>query len=197
MKIKYFILAGALLSATATLPLPYVQNTLMQSAQAASMKEQSQLPALLGMPKGSKIRTSGLANGTMLFAQSSAQSISMEQDITLNSFARKAIEQLVERKLSSPTNNVKFRFDVKKTNKGFTYHLFDRGNNQLLIEGPVKVFLGANTATHQEVEFKAPIARMKVVVKKASAGASQINGTATFGIGPIPVPGSLSFHLYK
>ncbi len=161
------------------------------------MKQQSTLPAMLGMPKGSQIRTSGLAKGTMVFTQGSSQAITMEQDITLNSFARKAIEQLVEQKLSSPTNNVKFRFEVKKEKSGFTYHLFDRGNNKLLIEGPVTVYLGANTATHQEVEFRAPIARMKVTVKKASASANQINGTASFGIGPVPVPGSLSFHLYK
>lgn len=197
MKIKYFILAGALLSAFSTLPLPFVQNSSFQAAHAAAMKEQTQLPVLLSMPKGSRIRTSGLAKGTMLFTQSGSQAITMEQDITLNSLARKAIEQLVEKKLSSPDNNVKFRFEVKKTKSGFAYHLFDRGNNQLLLEGPIKVYLGANTPTHQEVEFKAPVARMKVIIKKSSATANQIVGTATFGIGPIPVPGSLSFHLYK
>lgn len=182
-------LLGTLFSTPALLPTA-------TTAQAVQYKAQSAIPPILGLPTGARIHTKGLAEGKMQFVQATGTALLIDQQITLNSFGRTAVEQAMGKKLSSKSNNVKFRFEVRKQGSGFQYSLFDKGNNQLLLSGPVTVSVAANSATHQELEFKAPVVRMYVDIRKGSADAKQISGKATFGIGVVPVPGSLTFQKY-
>lgn len=149
------------------------------------------IPNLLGLSQGDWILTQGLAKGKMQFSQLSPSLLRMEQEILLNNFARKAIEQLIEGKLSSSSNNVKFRFEVKEVSAGkFEYSLYDKGNNKLLVKGPVTIKQGKSTSTYQEVEFKATLAKMTVQFRPEG---KRLNGVARFHVGPIPVPGKLTF----
>jgi len=188
--VKHFLLLTSLCGSLLMPAILPAHTPFQSSAQAASKyTEVKQIPALLGLKQGDWIKTGGLATGKMQFTQLSPNHMQMQQEITLNRFARAAIEQVVGQKLSAPTNNVKFRFEVKKQSNGaFTYTLFDQGNNQVLLNGPVKVMVGSgSSARRQELEFKAPLVKMVVVIEPGG------NGQANFAVGVVPVPGSLPF----
>ena len=164
----------------------------MPAAAASKYTEVSRIPALVGLKQGDWIKTGGLATGKMQFTQLGPNHLQIQQQIYLNRFARAAIEQVVERKLSSKTNDVKFRFEVKKQSDGtFSYLLFDQGNNQLLLSGPVKVMvLAGSNSRSQQLEFKAPLVKMNVTIEQAG---KDIKGLAKYYVGPVPVPGSMPF----
>ena len=158
----------------------------------ASYTQVSTIPDLLNLDQGDRIEVKGLASGKMTFSKLSGTVLEMHQDMTFSSIGRKAIETALERKLSGSGNTVAFRFTVKKSGSGIVYDLFDRGSKETLLSGPLTIMAGPSSATSQEVEFRAPIVRMKVTFNKASANASK--GVAKFSLGPVPVPGGLSFH---
>ena len=62
----------------------------------------------------------------------------------------------------------------------------------MLLHGPVKVLVGPTAGTHQELEFKATIVKMNVVIDKNKT----MSGKAKFSVGVVPVPGSLDFTEY-
>jgi hypothetical protein len=162
------------------------------SALAASWLEMPVIPTLLNLQQGDHIRTQGLATGHMHFTALQPEKLQMHQQILLNKFARSAIEKVVGKKLSAPTNQVVFRFLVERQPNGtFAYQLFDQGNNELLVTGPVKVLQGARTDRTQELEFKA--AWVKMTVKFERSGEKGVKGVAHFAVGVVPVPGSLTF----
>lgn len=189
MKIQQLLVAALLfgtaqgLTITAQAPAAHAK---------ASFSEVSTIPSLLNLSQGDRIEVKGLASGKMVFSQLSGSVLEMQQDMELSSIGRAAIEKALGKKLSGAGNQVAFRFAVKKSGSGFIYELYDRGNKQMLLNGPVKVLAGPSSATSQEVEFRAPLVRMKVNFAKASANASK--GVAKFSIGPVPVPGGLNFH---
>lgn len=158
----------------------------------AGLSEVSSIPNLLNLDQGDRIQVKGLANGKMVFSQLSGTVLDMQQDMEFSSIGRTALEKALGKKLSSKGNLVAFRFTVKKSGSGFIYELYDRGNKEMLLNGPVKVLQGASDSNSQNVEFHAPLVRMKVNFQKASANASK--GVAKFSIGPVPVPGGLTFH---
>lgn len=162
------------------------------TAHAAAWLEVPAIPPLLNLQPGDHIRTQGLATGNMQFTALQPDKLQMHQQILLNKFARSAIEQVVGKKLSSATNQVVFRFLVERQPNGtFAYQLFDQGNNELLVTGPVKVLQGAKTNRTQELEFKA--AWVKMTVKFERSGEKGVKGIANFAVGVVPVPGSLTF----
>lgn len=190
--LKQLFLSTALMMAAAATPVLSGVLPVMQAVAASKYTEVSQIPSLVGLKQGDWIQTSGLATGKMQFTQLGPNHLQIQQQIQLNRFARAAIEQVVERKLSSKTNDVKFRFEVKKQANGtFSYQLFDQGNNQLLLSGPVKVMVGAGSnAKRQDLEFKAPLVKMNVTIEPAG---SNIKGVAKYYVGPVPVPGTMPF----
>lgn len=189
------MLSTFLLLGSTAFPVLYPE---LQMADARSQfVEVKHIPALLSLKQDSWIQTTGLASGKMQFTHLSGSIMQIHQDITLTGIGRAAVEKVVGltgNKLSSKSNTVAFRFEVKKLPNGtFEYSLFDRGNNQLLLSGPVKVLIAKNTSTLQELEFKAPIVKMTVIIEQEKA----MQGKASFSIGVIPVPGSLDFTHYK
>lgn len=186
------LMLSALGAVSPIVPLVPFEQT---QAQAATFIEVDRVPDFLGFRQGDRLRTSGLATGEMKFIGLNHSLIDLNQQITLNGFARKAIEQVAGRALSSKTNKVTFRFVVKsKRNGGFTYSLYDQGNKQLLMEGPVrlKIAKGA-TGSHQEMSFEAQMVSMHLSINKSG---SSVNGQASFKVTGIPVPGSISFSKY-
>lgn len=164
----------------------------LSMVHAASWLEMQAIPTLLNLQQGDHIRTQGLATGQMQFTALQPEKLQMNQQILLNKFARSAIEQVVGKKLSSATNQVVFRFLVERQPNGtFAYQLFDQGNNELLVTGPVKVLQGTRTDRTQELEFKA--AWVKMTVKFERSGEKGVKGVANFAVGVVPVPGSLTF----
>jgi hypothetical protein len=152
----------------------------------------STIPDLLNLEQGDRIEVKGLANGKMVFSQLSGTALELQQDMVLSAIGRTAIEKALGKKISGSGNKVAFRFAIKKSGSGFVYELFDRGNKQMLLNGPLTLMAGPSNASSQEVEFRAPLVRMKVNFSKASANAGK--GVAKFSLGPVPVPGSLTFH---
>ncbi len=189
MKIHKLLLAALLFGTAQGLTV----TTQAPAAHAkASLTQVGAIPDMLNLDKGDRIQVKGLANGKMVFSQLSGTLLEMQQDMVFSKIGRAAVEQAIGRKLSGEGNKVSLRFAVKKVGSGFTYELYDRGNKQMLLDGPVKVFAGPKTATTQRIEFHAPLVRMKVDFAKASAKASK--GVARFSLGPVPVPGSLTFY---
>lgn len=189
MKIHQLLVAALLFGTAQGLTF----TTQIPVAQAKSGYTQvSTIPNLLNLDQGDRLAIKGLASGKMVFSQLSGTVIELQQDMTLSSIGRAAIEKTLGKKLSGSGNKVAFRFAVKKSGSGFTYELYDRGNKQMLLNGPLTVMVGPSSATSQEIEFRAPIVRMSVSFAKASASASK--GVAKFSIGPVPVPGGLTFH---
>lgn len=189
--LKQLFLASTLVLAAAALPDLTPASSFLQ-AEATSYNEVRQIPALVGIKQGDWIKTGGLATGKMQFTQLSPNHLQIQQQIQLNRFARAAIEQVVERKLSSKTNDVNFRFEVKKQSDGsFAYQLFDQGNSQLLLSGPVKVMVASGSnAQRQVLEFRATLVKMQVTIEPAG---SNIKGVAKYFVGPVPVPGNMPF----
>jgi hypothetical protein len=189
MKIHQLLVA-ALLFGTAQ-GLTFTTQTSAAHAKAGYTKV-STIPDLLNLELGDRIEVKGLASGKMVFSQLSGAGLELQQDMTLSSIGRTAIEKALGKKLSGSGNKVAFRFTIKKSGSGFAYELFDRGSKQMLLNGPLTVMAGPSSATSQQIEFRAPLVRMKVTFNKASANASK--GAATFSLGPVPVPGSLTYH---
>ncbi len=189
MKIHQLLVAALLFGSAQGLTL--TAQTSVAHAKSG-YTQVSKIPDLLNLDKGDHIEIKGLASGKMTFSQLSGTLLEMQQDMTFSSIGRKAIETALEKKLSGSGNKVAFRFTVKKSGSGFVYELFDRGNKEILLSGPLTIMAGPSSATSQEVEFRAPVVRMKVTFNKASASASK--GTAKFSLGPVPVPGGLTFH---
>lgn len=157
----------------------------------AEYAEQKSIPPLLGLQQGDKIKTTGLATGIMTFTKLSGSEMEISQNIVLTAIARTFIEKAMGKTLSSKSNTIMMRFEVHKDKKGgFEYQLFDRGNNQMLLEGPVKVLEGASNSAKQELEFKAPLVKMRVWLTKQAKG---VDGKTKFYVGPIPVPGNMDF----
>lgn len=190
--LKQLLLSTSLVMAAAATPVLPGLSSATHAEAASKYTEVSQIPALVGLKQGDWIKTGGLATGKMQFTQLGPNHLQIQQQIYLNRFARAAIEQVVERKLSSKTNDVKFRFEVKKQSDGtFSYLLFDQGNNQLLLSGPVKVMVRAGSNSRsQQLEFKAPLVKMNVTIEQAG---KDIKGLAKYYVGPVPVPGSMPF----
>lgn len=168
-------------------------SSVIAEAKSNPYVEVKHIPPLLGLDQGTWIQTSGLASGKMHFTALSSSTMHIHQEITLSKFGRAAIDQLMTlsgKKLSSRSNKVIFRFEVNQLANGdFEYILYDSGNNQMLISGPVKVLLGPNNAQHQEVEFKAELVKMTVFLNRGPS----FKGKAAFALGVVPVPGSLNF----
>lgn len=189
MKIHKLLVAALLFGTVQGLTLT-AQNSVAHAK--AGYTQVSTLPDLLNLDQGDRLAIKGLASGTMVFSQLSATGLELQQDMTLSSIGRTAIEKALDKKLSGSGNKVAFRFTIKKSGSGFVYELFDRGNKQMLLNGPLTVLAGPSSATSQEVEFRAPLVRMKVSFQKASANASK--GVAKFSLGPVPVPGGITFN---
>ena len=172
-------------------PIPSL-NLSAPAMAAAQYVEVGRIPNLLGLRQGDRIRTDGLAQGEMRFTALTQTSIQMQQQMTLNGFARKAIEQVLGKSLSSRSNAVSFRFVVRQqAGGGFYYSLYDHGNNQLLMEGPVKVkTMSGRQGGPQHLVFEAVLVRMNVTIHKQRG---RVHGQATFALGIVPVPGSLGF----
>lgn len=189
--LKNLLITTLILSAVGAVT-PVLSPVQSLAYAATTYIEVNRVPDLLGFRQGDRLRSTGLATGDMQFTGLNHTLLDMNQQITLNSFARAAIEQVVGRSLTSKNNKVTFRFVVKpRRNGGFAYSLYDQGNRQLLMEGPVriKVAKGAS-ATSQDLLFEAEMVSMRVVFNKSG---SKAGGQATFKVTGIPVPGSLNF----
>lgn len=193
LKLKYVtpVLLGALAFLGAVSP---VSTRQAQAAPAQTgLREEKTIPLLLGLSTGERIATHGLAKGEMKFLEVSGTRIGMHQAITLNPLARRFMEMAMEKKLSSPSNTVILKFEViRQPNQSFIYRLFDQGNQELLLEGPIRVLKDTrNTATHQRLVFQAVLVGMEVTIDKSAA--ADVTGNAIFYVGPVRVPGSMGF----